>query len=883
MAAQGPSGDQGKRNGNVQLELAQSEEQLSRLDKLVASLNETQTAFKHDRRGLAQLFAGLQQFMEDALGINSMYKSQPKLPASLFHDTSPSGPLHTIASVCADAMRVRGMKRIDWASPALRKENLELVSRLRQELLRAGHLRPPRVYVHPSCASETLRLTHAVTRLGGEVAPVETTPGVTHVVYPFGPKGDPDDGQTYLRALEKRGALVRVHWWYLPDSYDEWLPAAAAPEEVEPDRRPRGPWRVYSRWLADSEKHNEWMNPADYETEEAAAGGEEGGGAKRSGEETAGAAAKRARLAGRAGRPNPELAPEAEPVPLAPGVLQQTVLQPNRKAMSGAGGLDVSQGQARAGAAPAQPQPPPPPGTPSGGAPQELHRVPACAAWFRWGAVHALERAEFPDLLGAGAPPGAGEAYLAHRDAMVSRYREDPSRELSFTEARRWLAGDVGTLRRLHAFLQSWGIINAHARVRARRGREPAPGPDSVLRLAPLVGAAEGVEAALTGPVAGRVAPLAGHANGALQPAIATGAQYYCNAMPWVNCTSLRYHCTKVPDVDLCPLAYAEGRFPPGCTAKDFVRLEEDAAPPDPSGWTNEEQLLLLQAVERHGEDWAAIAEAVGTKNAMQCCTRFLQMPIEEAIVAEAVASDGRQGWVTIPEPGEEDGADPGAGALLPFADAGNPVMAQVAFLATMVGPRVAAAAAQRALEVLGEEDAALGEAEREEDGAGEWPKREDEGNECAEEPTAGKGPMKAEEGSETRDGMGLGVGESSPAPSVAGDAPISAPRLRAAAATALAAAAAKAKLLADAEERELQRLVLAAVDTQYKKIKIKLQHLEKLDELMALERGQLEHLRSSFLTSHLTTSAAASVPAPAPGAAEVAAPAPEAPAQAAA
>lgn len=186
---------------------------------------------------------------------------------------------------------------------------------------------------------------------------------------------------------------------------------------------------------------------------------------------------------------------------------------------------------------------------------------------------------------------------------------------------------------------------------------------------------------------------------------------------------------------------------------------------------------------------------------------------------------------VTIPEPGEEDGADPGAGALLPFADAGNPVMAQVAFLATMVGPRVAAAAAQRALEVLGEEDAALGEAEREEDGAGEWPKREDEGNECAEEPTAGKGPMKAEEGSETRDGMGLGVGESSPAPSVAGDAPISAPRLRAAAATALAAAAAKAKLLADAEERELQRLVLAAVDTQYKKIKIKLQAREGLSE----------------------------------------------------
>jgi hypothetical protein len=27
---------------------------------------------------------------------------------------------------------------------------------------------------------------------------------------------------------------------------------------------------VYARWLTDSEKYNEWMNPADYETPEAA-------------------------------------------------------------------------------------------------------------------------------------------------------------------------------------------------------------------------------------------------------------------------------------------------------------------------------------------------------------------------------------------------------------------------------------------------------------------------------------------------------------------------------------------------------------------------------------------------------------------------------------
>ena len=37
---------------------------------------------------------------------------------------------------------------------------------------------------------------------------VAEVPGVTHIVYPFGPKGDPDDGQEYLRCLEKRCPVV---------------------------------------------------------------------------------------------------------------------------------------------------------------------------------------------------------------------------------------------------------------------------------------------------------------------------------------------------------------------------------------------------------------------------------------------------------------------------------------------------------------------------------------------------------------------------------------------------------------------------------------------------------------------------------------------------
>lgn len=30
----------------------------------------------------------------------------------------------------------------------------------------------------------------------------------------------------YFRPLKKKGDMVLVHWWYYPDSYDEWVPAS---------------------------------------------------------------------------------------------------------------------------------------------------------------------------------------------------------------------------------------------------------------------------------------------------------------------------------------------------------------------------------------------------------------------------------------------------------------------------------------------------------------------------------------------------------------------------------------------------------------------------------------------------------------------------------
>ncbi|KAL4857267.1 SWI/SNF complex subunit [Chlorella vulgaris] len=878
----------GKRNGNVQHELVTSEEHLKQLEPLLARLNERATGPKFDRKNLAALLAGLQQFMEDALGVNALYKQFMRLPAHLLRDYSPDGPLFIIGAACADFMLARNLKRIDWIAPNFRTQYVELFGRIRSELLRSGYVRTPLVYVHPSNGAAVSKLQETVRSLKAEVA--QSAGGsVTHVLYPFGAAGDPDDGQHRARTLEVKGASARVHWLYLPDSYDEWVPATATAGVADPPHRPpRGPWHVYARWLTDSEKYNEWMNPADYETPEAA---EE---AKRKRETGDAGEDRRKGKAARMAGPLPEIQRGLGEA-VAEGVTKQRVLLPNSQAMQPAAVTDVSQGQRPAHALMPNAAVQVPPallerlqqlqqqqqqqgdvemadaeGTrqqhgSDGPLPQqqqqqqqqglEPYLVPACAAWFRWDGIAEVEAAHFKDFLGL--EGGNAERYRQYRNAIINKYREDPSRELSFTEARRALVGDVNLLRRVWKFLASWQLINFLAR-RAPQSRGAAVLRPTDTSTAATPGGREGVAGmrtsgadALYAPPQrasveqGAVAALMGSGSSgsgsarvrntlfggwARQPALASKAEFYCRgAECGTLCTALRHHCLTQPDLNLCPKCFKEGRFPANTAARDFIRLEAADAVPDESGWTDQETLLLLEGIQRYGESWQQVAEHVGSKNALQCVSRFLQLPSDDALLADAAPGPHTQGLVAIPPPGQDSGLSAASAVLeevIPFAEVANPVLAQVSFLAQMVGPKIASAAAQRALEVLAEEDAEAAAAVAAELAAGN-------GGGAADNAGAQQTEVKPANGSNGADG------------------PPSAGRMRLAAATGLAAAAVQAKLLADQEEREVQRLVLAAVESQFKKVQAKLQYLEELDGLMAAERLTLEAMRGRLIDDY--------------------------------
>ena len=407
------------------------------------------------------------------------------------------------------------------------------------------------------------------------------------------------------------------------------------------------------------------------------------------------------------------------------------------------------------------------------------------------------------------------QAYMKLRNLIVDAYREAPTSRLTFSSVRARAAADAGAALRVFAFLDHWGIINFQAPPDAPGAGAPvavAAGAPSSLRaggVAPPAGAdalfafppptvAAGVAAAAgagappsLAALVGRrdrygraptVAPTEGGEGGA-----AAAPRFVCSAMPWVDCSAARYHCTKHADVVLCPAAYAEGRFPPGCTTKDFVKVEGRGSVPDggdapaASDWTDSETLLLLEGVELHGDSWADVAEHVGTRSAFACVKKFLALPLADDLAAATVEAPPTGGGV--PADGHA------ASSALPFTDAGNPVMAQVACLAHMVGPRVAAAAAAAALETLASE-ASSG----------------------AFDPAAPPPPTAA----------------------------------RAAAAAGLAAAAVKARVMADAEEREVVRLAATAAAALGARVHAKAAALDALETALEAERAAADAARDA-------------------------------------
>ncbi|CAL2034329.1 unnamed protein product [Caenorhabditis brenneri] len=471
---------------------------------------------------------------------------------------------------------------------------------------------------------------------------------------------------------------------------------------------------------------------------------------------------------------------------------------------SGAGRVDAGRGS-QAGQRPANldeqrvqsPQP-------QGSVTQQTHVivVPSYAAWFDYNSIHQIEKRAMPEFFNGRNKSKTPDVYAAYRNFMIDTYRLNPFDYLSATACRRNLAGDVCSIVRLHSFLEQWGLLNYQVDADAR----PAPvAPPPTSHFMVLADTPTGIHPLNPPHIA---AATAAAKEGEVKEEVKT------------EIDSISEPGLKIDQYQKAAMAMRTKGASPG------------------REWSDQETCLLLEALEMFKDDWNKVCDHVGTRTQHECVLRFLQLPIQDPYLTETGSGGG----------GAREILGPLAFQPVPFSQAGNPVMSTVAFLASVVDPQVAAAATKAAMEEFSKMNldvppmvaeaheknvAAMAEKTGVIDGSvgltksGLKPMDDDNDN--------GEGPserMDTSDGIPTTEQAKTDINRD----------------VQTAAASALAAAAVKAKHLANVEERRIKALVAQLVETQMKKIEMKIRHFEELEQIMDKERESLEYQRIQLI-----------------------------------
>uniref|UniRef100_A0A673MXK9 SWI/SNF related, matrix associated, actin dependent regulator of chromatin, subfamily c, member 1a n=1 Tax=Sinocyclocheilus rhinocerous TaxID=307959 RepID=A0A673MXK9_9TELE len=770
---------------------------------------------------LAALVVQLLQFQEDAFGRRVSNPALTKLPAKSFLDFKPGGALCHILGSAYKFKSEQGWRRFDLQNPSRMDRNVEMFMTIEKTLVQNNSLTRPIVYIVSDMEQKQAnKLKDIIKRHQGTIT--EEKSKATHIIYPSPAQMEEEE---WLRPVMRKDKQVLVHWGNYPDSYDTWVSTNDVDGDVEDPPSSEKPWRVHAKWVIDTDAFNEWMNEEDYEVDENknlihlfTSNRNPGSQGRRRGHQND-------------DEQDEDLTKDLEDPSPVPGMEEVTLPKnEDEQGKTEVNRLIDSEDNVT----------------------EQTHHIiiPSYAAWFDYNSIHEIERRALPEFFNGKNKSKTPEIYLAYRNFMIDTYRLNPQEYLTSTSCRRNLTGDVCAVMRVHAFLEQWGLVNYQVDAESR----PLPmGPPPTPHFNVLTDTPSGL------------VPLL--------------------------CFSF-----QVPPAQQMLNFPEKGKDKP-TDLQNFGLRTDIYSKKNPKGkgaaggreWTEQETLLLLEALEMYKDDWNKVSEHVGSRTQDECILHFLRLPIEDQYLESSEASLGPLAYQPIP-----------------FSQSGNPVMSTVAFLASVVDPRVAAAAAKAALEEFsrvreevpmelveahvkkvqeaarstGKVDPAFGlessgiagTAPEEPEKTGNFAygeimklnnssdgwvfhlanlfiyiqlcskmtgsvhfcylvpeKDKDEDMETTEEGKEGE-----EEKEEGKKKLELDIGEGN---------------IATAAAAALASAATKAKHLAAVEERKIKSLVALLVETQMKKLELKLRHFEELETIMDREKEALELQRQQLLT----------------------------------
>ncbi|XP_077431852.1 SWI/SNF complex subunit SMARCC1-like isoform X2 [Vanacampus margaritifer] len=905
-------------------------------------------------KSLAGLVVQLLQFQEDSFGRKVNNPALTKLPAKCFLDMKAGGALCHILGSVYKFKSEQGWRRFDLQNPSRMDRNVEMFLNVEKNLVQNNCLTRPTVFLSPDMeAKQASKLKDAIKRHQGAIT--EDKSKATHLIFPTPSQQDEEE---WLRPVMRKDKQVLVHWGLYPDSYDTWMAAGEVDGDVEEPPNVDRPWKVHARWVLDTDAFNEWMNEEDYEVddnkkpvtfrqkiflkEEEERKANSAGKKRRRSPSPPSTPAESRKKGGKKGNQGhywkrrghrgeeedteddvtKDLDDSSAGASIEEGSVSKSAhskKDADNTPLKGDNGADIDdmeddsvlsggkedEDQNKADMSRLM-------DASEDNVTEQTHHIiiPSYSAWFDYNCIHEIERRALPEFFNGKNKSKTPEIYLAYRNFMIDTYRLNPQEYLTSTSCRRNLTGDVCAIMRAHAFLEQWGLVNYQVDSDSR----PLPmGPPPTPHFTVLADTPSGLMPLNHRPLPVRVERKAAVGGGG-------GEQQQLNIVcvrPSMLQIPPQQQMANFPDkmkdkaIDLQNFGLRTDQYKKNSKGKSVVSSRD---------WTEQETLLLLEALEMFKDDWNKVSEHVGSRTQDECILHFLRLPIEDPYLESSESSLGPLAYQPIP-----------------FSQSGNPVMSTVAFLASVVDPRVASAAARAALEEFsrvreevpaelveahvkkvqeaarntGKVDPAFGlessgiagtapeepekteptdgdktetdtdsqqgdkaeskdEAEKPSESAeksdkmeapekvkkepGEISEREDEsedGHEAKATPadkdedesmeTSSSEQEKEkdekatpDEGEEKRKKMEDDMGEGN---------------IATAAAAALASAATKAKHLAAVEERKIKSLVALLVETQMKKLEIKLRHFEELETIMDREKEALELQRQQLLT----------------------------------
>ncbi|CAJ0633818.1 16107_t:CDS:2 [Entrophospora sp. SA101] len=806
---------------------------------LIHDLASTNPNFKTVTSRELSIFLGrLQIFQEEKLGtkLNVPKKSMlpTKIPSKLFKveaTLTNESPIYYLLQSAYMYKISKKWKKWNWDHNV--KDMIEMVSIVRNYLIEKGIIKNPVVMFNQSLVVKRIReLKKIVKKLGGRVT--DKLDEATHIIHESNDNDYQDED--WFRTLEKKDGKVLVHWWYYPDSYDTWVEETSDHADPEPPPINNGPWNVGDQLLRTFQQQKK--HKLDDEVQETST-------VNKTEAIQPVPSSKRPRIRS----PEPKTISKISFIDIEEEALSLDLSRQKRNELDPILNGDVgnisytfadnktehviygqhshniddklqnsikiteinnTENSEKTNL------------TQGEEAMKKLYEeareilseykreviVPSYSEWFDSNKIHDIEKDAMMEFFNNKNKTKTSETYKKSRDFMINTYHLNPREYLTITTCCKNLPIDVdssaSSLSIRPLFTKNFNIktdtpnnglqdaiTQDLSNGRKNIGISDSPCNSNIFSIAqniyqPKINITETKNIFDKGK----------------KPKIHTDEQKStrCSVCS-TNFTDVRYRSLKEQEFELCSDCYLEGRYPVTMFSGDFVRLEDlEFSKYKDNDWTVGETLSLIEGVELFGDDWNMVSMHVHTRSKEQCISHFLELPIEDPLK-----------FTKDPNTQSSSSHD-----YIPFIQTDNPIMTMVTTLASAVNPGVAAAAAKSSIKDLNLY-------------------------------------MKLPDNEKSSDINNINTADNSlklPLDNNKSDDTDNSEEQRGIAEkvikNAFDSAAAKAMSLAEYEEREIYRLINAIIDSQHRKLELKLQQIQELDSFVEAEKREIQrHINS--------------------------------------